>query len=175
MSNVMERNREQGPEQETIYDRNLKERNERIDRMRRGKIVLRNRDIPWDMSRQGLLKYFTDINSYGDDTDPTNLPALTDFKVFVHEIRSESGRHRHQGGLVIYVIEGEGHTVVDGERVDWKTGDLLLLPVRPGGVEHQHFNTGDKPARWVAFRFEPFHEALGDVVEQVVNSPEYDE
>jgi hypothetical protein len=175
MADVRERSRERGPEQETVYDRNLKERNERIRRMRRGRVVLRDRDLTWDMSRQGRLKFFTDPHSYGDGAAPEDLPALTDFKVFVHEIRSQSGRHRHQGGLVIYVIEGEGYTVVEGERVDWKSGDLLLLPVRPGGVEHQHFNTGDAPAQWVAFRFEPFHEALGDVVEQVVNSPEYDE
>ncbi len=47
---------------------------------------------------------------------------------------------------------GEGYSVVDGERLDWEAGDLLLLPLQPGGVEHQHFNRSpDQPVKWIAF------------------------
>src|SRR5439155_811034 len=77
---------------------------------------------------------------------------LVDWNVFVQDIRVHSGKHRHQGGLVIYIMEGEGYSVVDGERHDWEAGDLLLLPVKKGGVEHQHFNKDDAhPAKWIAF------------------------
>jgi hypothetical protein len=50
----------------------------------------------------------------------------------------------------------------------------VLLPVVPGGVEHQHFNTGDEPGKGIALRFEPFHTALAEAVVQVSSSPEYD-
>ena len=65
---------------------------------------------------------------------------LQHWRVFIHDIKTRSGKHRHQGGLVIYVLEGKGYSVVDGERKDWEKGDLVLLPMKPEGVEHQHFN-----------------------------------
>jgi hypothetical protein len=48
----------------------------------------------------------------------------------------------------------------------------VLLPVVLGGVEHQHFDTGDEPGTWIAFRLEPFHTGLGEHVVQVSSSPE---
>jgi gentisate 1,2-dioxygenase len=87
----------------------------------------------------------------------TDTP-LQNRSVFTHEVRKISGKYRHQGELVIYVIDGKGYSVVDGERVDWEKGDLVLLPIlvllpmKPGGVEHQHFNLDpEKPALWMAF------------------------
>ncbi len=39
-----------------------------------------------------------------------------------------------------------------GERVDWEKGDLVLPPMKPSGVEHQHFKLDpEKPALWMAF------------------------
>jgi hypothetical protein len=61
-----------------------------------------------------------------------------------------------------------------GERIDSKEGDHLLLPVVPGGAEHQHFNTGDKPGKGIAFRFEPFDTALAEAVVRVSSSSRFD-
>ena len=71
----------------------------------------------------------------------------------MHDIKTVSGKHRHQGGLLIYVLEGKGYSIVNGERKDWQKGDLVLLPMVPGGVEHQHFNVEPEKgaARWIAF------------------------
>src|SRR5690242_9499378 len=66
--------------------------------------------------------------------------ALNQWLVFQHDIHTHSGKHRHQGGLAIFVLEGEGYTEVDGVRIDWEAGDLILLPIKPDGCEHQHFN-----------------------------------
>ena len=41
---------------------------------------------------------------------------------------------------VIYVMKGEGYTIVDGEKVNWKKG--TLLHVQGPQTVHQHFNTG---------------------------------
>ena len=114
-----------------------------------GRVVIRGKDVPWSRSRQAVVKHYLWPSRYRKEDQ---LAALDDWNVFVQDIRVHSGMHKHQGGLVIYIIEGEGYTLVDGERHDWEAGDLLLLPVKPGGVEHQHFNKDDnRPAKWIAF------------------------
>jgi len=72
------------------------------------------------------------------------------------------------------VIDGKGYSVVDGERVDWEKGDLLLLPLRPDGVEHQHFNVNpEKPALWVAFIHQGVREYVASELTQTEPSPEW--
>jgi gentisate 1,2-dioxygenase len=106
-----------------------------------------------------------------DDIEDT---ALRDWRVFAHEIHTHSGRHTHQGGIVIYVTRGRGYTVVNGVREAWKAGDLLLLPVVPGGVEHQHWNQDpDQSSEWIAFRFVPWQYATGASFDQNENSPDW--
>src|SRR5262249_11533968 len=81
-----------------------------------------------------------------------------------------------QGGLVIYVIDGKGYSIVDGERKDWEKGDLVLLPMKPEGVVHQHFNLDpSKPAVWAALINMPIHEYLASDYQQVANSPDFKE
>jgi quercetin dioxygenase-like cupin family protein len=92
---------------------------------------------------------------------------------------------RHQGALrqasspgrpVIYVLEGKGYSVVEGERKDWEKGDLVLLPMKPGGVEHQHFNADpSKPAIWAAFINIPIQEYLASDLKQEEVSPDFKE
>lgn len=125
-----------------------------------GRVVVKGADLPWQMSRQGKSKYYLHIEA--DDV------AMRDWMVFRKEIFTESGAHTHQGGLVIYVLRGEGYSIFDGERLDWKVGDLLVLPVKPGGVEHQHFNTDPTgSSEWIAFVFLPFLHATGSMLTQV--------
>ena len=118
-------------------------------RSHEGQVVIHGRDVEWHQGRQALIKPYMYPSKYTKRPPET---ALDSWIVFQNHIKVHSGRHRHQGGLVIYVLEGEGYTVVDGERHDWEAGDLLLLPIQEGGVEHQHFNKDDdKPAKWIAF------------------------
>lgn len=44
--------------------------------------------------------------------------------------------HRHTSTAINYHVRGSGHSVVDGRRIDWKAGDLLLSA--PGWAEHAH-------------------------------------
>jgi gentisate 1,2-dioxygenase len=128
------------------------------DRALTGRVLLRESEMTWERNVQGNLAYYL----YDDITDT----AMTGWRVFMHRIAGKSGRHTHQGGLVIYVLSGRGHTVIDGERHDWKAGDLIMLPVVPGGVEHQHFNDADEPSEWVAFIHVPNYVATGSIWEQ---------
>ena len=60
---------------------------------------------------------------------------------------SHTGQHEH-GEEGIYIVEGEGCSVVNGVRFDWKEGSVLWMPF---GSQHQHFNTGDTNARYLSF------------------------
>lgn len=132
-----------------------------------GKKVVKGKEQPWQMARQGRLKFLV------HESLTTDVCVL-DWNLFLHDIRNHSGRHRHQGGLALYVLEGKGWTVVDGVRYDWEEGDLILLPVKPRGCEHQHFNAEPgKPCVWLAFIYEPFDNALGNELEQKEESPDW--
>lgn len=66
-----------------------------------------------------------------------------------------SQKHGHQNPALMYVLNGIGYDVHDGERVDWKAGDMLIVP--PGTV-HQHFNASDdKPARVLVVKSKPMY------------------
>jgi hypothetical protein len=119
-----------------------------------GKIVVREEEREWELGPMGNIKNIIYEGQF-DDT------ALGDWWVFINDIRIQSGKHRHQGGLIIFVLEGSGYSIVEGEREDWEAGDLLLLPLVAGGVEHQHFSKDpSKPTKWCAFIYVPLWDAL---------------
>ncbi len=127
---------------------------DRRKKNREGKVHIKYSQAEWQMAKMGKTLYYAHPMMQDH--------AIRDWCVFLHEIRWKAGRHTHQGGVLIYILQGTGYTTMDGERVDWKAGDLLVLPIQPGGVSHQHFSTDkDRPARFVAFLYMPFREALG--------------
>ncbi len=132
----------------------------------KGRVVIRGKEQPWQQGRQGLVKYFLSYVYYGE--------AARNWSFFLHDIKTHSGRHRHQGGIAIYVVEGKGWTVVDGVRYDWEAGDMILLPVKPNGVEHQHWNADPgQSCKWLAMIFHDFGEAMGSLMEQRALSPDW--
>jgi mannose-6-phosphate isomerase-like protein (cupin superfamily) len=159
--------REREPPKLSSYELAIQRDRERAERQMTGRIVVKLEDCAQTLTRQGRLRNYLSPHSTADT-------PLRDWIVFTHEIRTMSGKHRHQGGLVIYVIEGRGYTVVDGERFDWEKGDLVLLPLRQGGVEHQHFNADpEKPALWMAFIHDPIRDYVASEMTQTEVSPEY--
>jgi quercetin dioxygenase-like cupin family protein len=161
------RERERPPLQDNPYEGVMRERAELLERNKTGQIVVRKAERPLFQSRQGKLRY------YLEPLTIKNTP-LHMWRVFTHEIHSKSGKHRHQGGLVIYVLEGKGYSIVEGERIDWEKGDLVLLPLNPSEVEHQHFNSDpDKPSVWCAFIHLPIQQYLASDLQQTENSPDF--
>ena len=69
-----------------------------------------------------------------------------------------SGAHRHMYEEVNYVISGKGYSLIEDRRYDWSEGDVLCIPVFSW---HQHFNTGDRPARFLVHHNRPLMENLG--------------
>ena len=158
--------REKEAPKQSSYELAIQQDRERGERQMTGRIVCKLADCPQNLTRQGRLRNYLGLMI--EDT------PLQDWIVFTHEIRTVSGKHRHQGGLIIYVIDGKGYSVVDGERCDWEKGDLVLLPMRPPGVEHQHFNTDpDKPSVWMAFIHLGMQDYVASEMTQTEVSPEY--
>jgi quercetin dioxygenase-like cupin family protein len=163
------RSRERERPTQSAYEVAITYDKERTERQSVGRVVLRLEDCPQEQTRQGLLRPYL---------DPFLIPdtPLQHWAVFTHEIHTKSGKHRHQGGLVIYVIDGKGWSVVNGEKVDWEKGDLVLLPLEKGGVEHQHFNADPAhPALWIAFIHFPLRDYVASEMTQLETAVDYRE
>lgn len=148
------------PGEETVYDRGVKNIRASAALAQTGKMHVRWRDVPFEESSHSKLKYYSSLVIDGS--------ILPEWRVFLNEVKTLGGRHTHQGGgVIIFVLEGEGYSICDGDRIDWEPNDLILLPIKPGGVSHQHFNKNPRTVcRWIAFRFEPFLTILGDRIDQ---------
>jgi hypothetical protein len=122
----------------------------------------------YELCPQGLAHWYMN-----PDLRPDEFP-LRDWYAFIHDIRGVSGRHRHQGGLILFVFEGVGYTTMNGVRYDWKAGDMILMPLLPEGIEHQHFNLRpDGNSKWLAFIHVPTWNDVGSELTQVALDPEW--
>jgi hypothetical protein len=128
------RDRERTRERDNYEEIIAHQRAER-ERSFTGKVVIRGEECPWVMSRQALVKHYMWPSRYSGITPEA---VLDDWNIFVQDIKVHSGKHRHQGGLVIYIIEGEGWSEVDGERHDWEAGSTstttAMTTSRPSGL-----------------------------------------
>jgi quercetin dioxygenase-like cupin family protein len=61
-----------------------------------------------------------------------------------------SGRHKHLEA-VVYAVEGEGYTEMQGRRVEWEAGDVLYVP--PAMWEHEHTNDNPNPIKQLRIAF----------------------
>jgi gentisate 1,2-dioxygenase len=101
--------------------------------------VVRLSELPLESNQQGLMRWYLH-------------PAITDtvlstLAIYRQEIPpgSRSGRLKFQGGQVMLIVDGRGHTLIDGVRHAWEAGDIVNLPLRRDGIVVQHFN--DDPGK----------------------------
>lgn len=70
-----------------------------------------------------------------------------------------TNKHRHTYETVLYVVEGQGYTEVEGEKVNWKAGDAVYIP---SWAWHCHQNLSDsEPAKYIACENAPQLQNLG--------------
>jgi len=81
------------------------------------------------------------MGGVGERGFPLRLVRMSGF--LIEEPGTRSGRHTH-AEAVLYVVQGEGHSVLDGRPIPWRAGTTLHVP--GPRTEHQHFNTGGAPA-----------------------------
>ncbi|MHB8247064.1 MAG: cupin domain-containing protein [Acidimicrobiales bacterium] len=78
--------------------------------------------------------------------DPYTTPTLWAAIQYLAP-RETAPEHRHTQSAFRFVLEGEGvWTVVDGDPVAMRRGDLLLTP---GWCYHGHHNVSDEPMAWL--------------------------
>lgn len=133
--------------------------------------VVRGDELPQEINQQGLMRWY--LHPSIDDT------VLTTLIFFEQEIPpgSRSGRYKFQGEQVIYILEGQGYTSLDGVKHHWVAGDVLNLPIRKKGIIVQHVNTDpDKPAKFIAAEPNFVHCTgvdRGSGFEQIEEAPEF--
>ena len=108
---VIERGHEPEPE-ETTSAYTFKWFRDRETQLREGTVVIRGKDIRWEQNRQSVIKPYLNPANWSKWGSP-------EWMMFCNHIKKQSGKHVHQGGLGIFVLQGRGYTVVDGERFDW--------------------------------------------------------
>jgi quercetin dioxygenase-like cupin family protein len=144
--------------------------------------IIHPADMPWEMSRQGLLKHLI------PEAMNTRMETVDAYMQIIPP-GSRSGKHRHLAEECLYVLEGRGydlHQDCDVEitddyhwkpqdeikRFDWEAGDVIYVP--PNTI-HQHFNGDpDRPARLISSINRIFkHCGLNDL-EQIEDAPEFE-
>lgn len=165
-----------------LYQHLLDDAIERPGRDAERKKVVKPHEMPWEMSRQGLLKHL--INEEMN----TRMETVDVYMQFIPP-GSRSGKHRHLAEECLYVVEGEGydlHQDCDVEitdeyfwkpqdevkRFEWEAGDIIYIP--PNTI-HQHFNANpDKPVRLISAINRIYKYCGLNDLEQIEDAPEYD-
>jgi quercetin dioxygenase-like cupin family protein len=171
-----------GKTSQPLYQNLLDDAIEAPARNSKRKKVVTPDDMPWEMSRQGLLKHL--INEQMN----TRMETVDAYMQIIPP-GSRSGKHRHLAEECVYVLEGRGydlHQDCDVEitdvyfwkpqdevkRFEYEAGDLVYIP--PNTI-HQHFNADpDQPLRLISVINRIFKQTGLNDLEQIEDAPEYD-
>ena len=172
----------EGAKNEPFYQALLDDATEAPARNAKRKKVITPADMPWEMSRQGILKHL--INEQMN----TRMETVDAYMQIIPP-GSRSGKHRHLAEECLYVLEGRGydlHQDCDVEitdtyhwtaqeevkRFEWEAGDVIYIP--PNTI-HQHFNADpERPVRLISAINRIFKQCGLNDLEQIEDAPEYD-
>ncbi len=172
----------EGKSNERLYQRLLDEAQDAPSRNARRKKVVKPADMPWEMSRQGLLKHLM------NEAMNTRIETVDAYMQIIPP-GSRSGKHSHLAEECVYVLEGKGcdlHQDCDAEitdtfvwkpreeikRLEWEAGDYIYIP--PATI-HQHFNADpSKPVRLISSTARIFRQMGLNTLDQIEDCPEYD-
>jgi quercetin dioxygenase-like cupin family protein len=170
-----------GTDNQALYDELLTDAATAPARNSKRKKVVHPNEMPWEMSRQGLLKHLL------NEQMNTRMESVDAYMQLIPP-GSRSGKHRHLAEECVYVLEGRGydlHQDCDVEitdtyhwkaqdevkRFEWQAGDLIYIP--PNTI-HQHFNADpDRPVRLISAINRIYRKFGLNDVEQLEDAPEY--
>ena len=90
-----------------------------------------------------------------------DLPAKTISMTLGYLEQGQNTRpHKHNYETVIYIVEGEGYSNIESEKVEWKKGDAIYIP---NWSLHNHVNTGDEECIYVACENAPLLQNIGEI------------
>ncbi|MBM2810125.1 MAG: hypothetical protein HW416_884 [Chloroflexi bacterium] len=147
--------REPGREAQ-LYEQQVAFAPDEQTRRRRARILIKGSEVEFGKTRMGSVATVVDprigFNTHVMSTLLAEIPP-----------GHRSGAHRHMYEEVNHVLAGEGYSIVEDRRYDWKAGDSLCIPVFSW---HQHFNTGSATSRFLVHTTRPAMENLGVQVTQ---------
>jgi quercetin dioxygenase-like cupin family protein len=170
-----------GTDNQALYEDLLNDAASAPARNSKRKKVVHPNEMPWEMSRQGLLKHLL------NEQMNTRMESVDAYMQLIPP-GSRSGKHRHLAEECVYVLEGRGydlHQDCDVEitdtyhwkaqdevkRFEWQAGDLIYIP--PNTI-HQHFNADpDRPVRLISAINRIYRKFGLNDVEQLEDAPEY--
>ena len=171
-----------GKTNEKLYQGLLEDATQAPARNAKRKKIVHPEEMPWEMSRQGILKHL--LNA-GMNTRMETVDAYME----IIPPGSRSGKHRHLAEECVYVLEGRGydlHQDCDVEitdtyhwkaqeevkRYEWEAGDVIYIP--PNTI-HQHFNADpERPVRLISATNRIYKQVGLNDLEQLEDAPEYD-
>jgi quercetin dioxygenase-like cupin family protein len=138
-------------------------------------------DMPWELSRQGILKHLLNERMH------TRMETVDAYMQIIPP-GSRSGKHRHLAEECLYVLEGFGYdlhqdcdieladefewrTQENVQRFEWEAGDVIYIP--PNTI-HQHWNADPRrPARLISATNRIFKYCGLNNLEQFEDAPEF--
>ena len=171
-----------GNEQGEFYEHLLNDAAELPAKNAKRKKVVLPADMPWEMSKQGLLKHL-----FNDEMN-TRMETVDAYMQIIPP-GSHSGKHRQLAEECIYILEGKGYDLHidcdveitdtyhwkpqdEAKRYEWEAGDVVYVP--PNTIS-QHFNADpDRPVRFISAVNRIFKKCGLNDLEQIENAPEYD-
>jgi quercetin dioxygenase-like cupin family protein len=172
----------EGQNNERLYQRLLDEAQDAPSRNARRKKIVRPSEMPWEMSRQGLLKHLM------NEQMNTRIETVDAYMQIIPP-GSRSGKHRHLAEECVYVLEGRGYDLhqdcdvqitdvfewtpqEEVKKLEWEAGDYIYIP--PNTI-HQHFNADpSQPVRIISSTARIFRQMGLNTLDQMEDAPEYD-
>ncbi len=152
------------PSPAQIYYEQLSYAQEEEKKRRAGKVLIKGKELRFGPTPMGRVAYAV---------EPRLGFHVKLLGTLVAEIppAKRSGAHRHIYEETNYVLSGEGYSIIEDQRYEWKKGDTLAIPVF---AWHQHFNTGGETARFLIHTNRPAMESTGYVHTQQGEPADYE-
>lgn len=145
-----------------------------------GAPALRPAETPWRKPYSPLFKYewaptYEALTRYGKATDGspfdgvlmnyvnphTGGPVMPTIGASMQLLRpgERTKAHRHTGSFLYQVAKGEGWSIIDGKRFDWRERDIFCVP---SWAFHEHANaSASEDACLFSFNDRPVMDSLG--------------
>ncbi len=90
--------------------------------------------------------------------------------MFVIPPGKAQAKHRHPGEAILYIVEGEGYSIIEDRRYEWRTGDAVLVN---HWSWHQHFNLSpDRPCTVIRMHM---WESIIETMQAAMDAPLYED
>ena len=159
-----------GQKRESLYGDLIRMRDQQRQEIKGYTNLVKGKEVEWEWNPQGKMKWYL---------HPSLKDRIQTLLFCIQEVpsKSRSGRLRHQGGKVMFVLEGKGHSQIGERTVEWGKYDYIAFPRLREGITVQHFNDDPgKPARFILAEpnlYPTLGVDMGAGFEQLENAPEF--